>query len=145
MPKPNPNPNPNPKPKPKPNPNPNQVRPFDAAANGTVFGDAVGAVVLKREADALADDDNIVATLLGFGMSNDGARKLGYAAPGVAGQRAAIDAALQMAAVDALTITYVECHATGTLIGDGIELRALGESYRAAGAVPAEGQPPWCA
>ena len=120
------------------------VRPFDAAANGTVFGDAVGAVVLKREADALADDDNIVATLLGFGMSNDGARKLGYAAPGVAGQRAAIDAALQMAAVDASTITYVECHATGTLIGDGIELRALGESYRAAGAVPAEGQPPWC-
>ena len=121
------------------------VRPFDAAANGTVFGDAVGAVVLKREADALADDDNILATLLGFGMSNDGARKLGYAAPGVAGQRAAIDAALQMAAVDASTITYVECHATGTLIGDGIELRALGESYRAAGAVPAEGQPPWCA
>ena len=41
------------------------MRPFDAAANGTVFGDAVGAVVLKREADALADDDNIVATLLG--------------------------------------------------------------------------------
>jgi len=122
-----------------------RVRPFDAAANGTVFGDAVGAVVLKREADALADDDNILATMLGFGMSNDGARKVGYAAPGVAGQRAAIDAALQMAAVDASTITYVECHATGTLIGDGIELRALGESYRAAGAVPAEGQPPWCA
>ena len=122
-----------------------RVRPFDAAANGTVFGDAVGAVVLKREADALADDDNILATMLGFGMSNDGARKVGYAAPGVAGQRAAIDAALQMAAVDASTITYVECHATGTLIGDGVELRALGESYRAAGAVPAEGQPPWCA
>ena len=66
-----------------------RVRPFDAAANGTVFGDAVGAVVLKREADALADDDNILATMLGFGMSNDGARKVGYAAPGVAGQRAA--------------------------------------------------------
>ena len=61
----------------------------------------------------------------------------------MAGQCAAIDAALQMAAVDASTITYVECHATGTLIGDGIELRALGESYRAAGAVPAQGQPPW--
>ena len=121
------------------------MRPFDAAANGTVFGDAVGAVVLKREADARRDDDNVLAKVLGFGMSNDGARKAGYAAPGVQGQRAAIDAAFQMAGVGAETLSYVECHATGTLIGDGIELRALGESYRAAGAVPAEGQPPWCA
>ena len=53
---------------------------------------------------------------------------MGYAAPGAAGS-GGDDAALQMAAVDASTITYVECHATGTLIGDGIELRALGESY----------------
>ena len=115
-----------------------KVRPFDADANGTVFGDAVGAVVMKRLADARRDGDNILASILGFGMSNDGARKAGYAAPGIAGQRAAIAAAFKMAGVTADTLSYVECHATGTLIGDGIELRALAEAHKAAGAAPAD-------
>ena len=51
------------------------MRPFDAAAHGTVFGDAVGAVVLKRAADAAADAP--LARLLGYAVTNDGARKAG--------------------------------------------------------------------
>ena len=54
--------------------------------------------------------------------------------PAVAGQRAAVVSALRMAGVSASSISYVECHATGTLVGDGIELRALAEAYAAEGA-----------
>jgi len=54
-----------------------KVRPFDAAAHGTVFGDAVGAVVLKRAADADAAADAPLARLLGYAVTNDGARKAG--------------------------------------------------------------------
>ena len=67
----------------------------------------------------------------GCGVSNDGSRKAGYAAPGVAGQVAAITAALEAAEVDSSDVSYVECHATGTLVGDGIELRALTEAFAA--------------
>ncbi|KAL3928627.1 MAG: hypothetical protein SGPRY_002309 [Prymnesium sp.] len=112
-----------------------KVRPFDAAAHGTVFGDSCGAVVLKRLADAVADDDKIHAVIRGYGITNDGARKAGYSAPGVAGQAAAVISALRMAGVSANTISYVECHATGTLVGDGIEVRALSEAFAAEGGV----------
>lgn len=108
-----------------------KVRPFDAQAHGTVFGDSVGAVILKRLHEAIADDDNVLAIIRGCGVTNDGARKAGYAAPGVAGQAAAVVAALEMAGIASNEVTYVECHATGTLVGDGIELRALTEAYAA--------------
>ena len=108
-----------------------KVRPFDAQAHGTVFGDSVGAVILKRLHEAIADDDNVLAVIRGCGVTNDGARKAGYAAPGVAGQAAAMVAALEMAGIASNEVTYVECHATGTLVGDGIELRALTEAYAA--------------
>ncbi|KAL1526376.1 hypothetical protein AB1Y20_015089 [Prymnesium parvum] len=121
-----------------------KVRPFDAAAHGTVFGDACGAVVLRRLADAAAHDDSIYAVIRGYGVTNDGARKAGYAAPGVAGQAAAVVAALRMARVSAATVSYVECHATGTLVGDGIELRALTEAFAAEGAAGGHA-PPHCA
>ena len=116
-----------------------KVRPFDAKAHGTVFGDAVGAVVLKRLRDATADDDNILCVIRGTGITNDGARKAGYAAPGVAGQAAAVTAALEAAGVHPSEMGYVECHATGTLVGDGIELRALTEAYAAMGSPPGGG------
>merc|ERR1719502_527697 len=96
-----------------------KVRPFDADAHGTVFGDAVGAVVIKRLSEAKADDDNVLAVIRGCGLSNDGSRKVGYAAPGVAGQKAAIVDAMRAAQVSSDEVSYVECHATGTLVGDG--------------------------
>merc|ERR1719163_713591 len=74
-----------------------KVRPFDAKAHGTVFGDAVGAVVLRRLTEAMRDNDNILCVVRGTGVTNDGARKAGYAAPGVGGQAAAVSAALEAA------------------------------------------------
>ncbi len=61
-------------------------RPFDAEAQGTVAGSGVGVVVLKRLADALRDGDTIHAVIRGSAVSNDGARKVSYTAPGVDGQ-----------------------------------------------------------
>jgi amino acid adenylation domain-containing protein len=100
-------------------------RPFDAAANGTVFGSGVGVVVLKRLSDALADRDPIEAVILGSAVNNDGSAKVGYAAPSVAGQTEVIATALGVAGVDPATVGAVEAHGTGTPLGDPIELVAL--------------------
>ncbi len=105
-------------------------RAFDAAANGTVRGDGVGIVVLKRLADAQTDGDTIYAVIKGSAINNDGANKVGYTAPGVDGQAAVISAALNMAAVDPTTISYIEAHGTGTSLGDPIEVAALTQAFR---------------
>eukprot|EP01044_Picomonas_judraskeda_P003379 COSAG03_NODE_277_length_9517_cov_112.780739_4_plen_1043_part_00 len=105
------------------------VKPFDQGAAGTVFGDSVGAVVLKVLDDAVEDGDNIVALLGGSSVTNDGGVKAGYTAPAASGQRAAIVAAQQAAGVAARDVSYVECHATATNIGDGIELRGLTDAF----------------
>ena len=104
-------------------------RPFDANARGTVNGSGVGIVVLKRLSDALRDGDTIQARVLGLGMNNDGSRKAGYTAPGVAGQVEAIREALAESEVPAETIGYIETHGTGTALGDPIELKALQEAF----------------
>ena len=64
--------------------------PFDADADGTVFGSGAGVVVLKRLTDALADGDPIRAVILGSAVNNDGGRKVGFTAPSVDGQAAVI-------------------------------------------------------
>lgn len=107
------------------------VRTFDAGANGTLFGNGVGVVALKRLEDALADGDRIDAIIRGSAANNDGNAKAGYNAPSVDGQARAIARALQDAAVPADTIGYVECHGTGTLMGDPIEIAALTKAFRA--------------
>jgi len=105
-------------------------RAFDASSSGTVFGSGVGIVVLRRLEDALADDDNIRAVILGSAINNDGARKVGYLAPSVEGQREAISEALDFAGVSSDDISYVETHGTGTIVGDPIEIRALTQAFR---------------
>ncbi|MFI5777661.1 type I polyketide synthase [Nocardia sp. NPDC051570] len=105
-------------------------RAFDASAAGTVFGSGAGAVVLKRLSDALADGDHIHAVILGSAINNDGGRKVGFTAPGIAGQRAVIREALSVAGIDAASIGYVEAHGTGTKLGDPIEVAALSAAYR---------------
>lgn len=105
------------------------VRPFDARASGTLFGDAVGAVVLKRLDLAEADGDPILAVISGVGLSNDGRMKAGYTAPNADAQRRCIVDALDMADVRSEQISYVECHATATLIGDAIELKGLSDAF----------------
>ncbi|MGA2183679.1 MAG: amino acid adenylation domain-containing protein [Bryobacteraceae bacterium] len=106
-------------------------RAFDADAQGTVFGSGCAVVVLKRLEDAVADGDSIYAVIKGYGVNNDGAGKVGFAAPGVAGQTAAIRKAHEMSGVDPATITYVEAHGTATPLGDPIEIAALTEAFRA--------------
>jgi acyl transferase domain-containing protein/thioesterase domain-containing protein/acyl carrier protein len=103
---------------------------FDHRAEGTVFGSGAGAVVLRRLEDALADGDHIFAVIRGTAVNNDGAAKAGYLAPSVDGQSAAISEALDMASTPADTIDYVECHGTGTRLGDPIEVAALTQAFR---------------
>ncbi len=108
-----------------------RCRPFDAAATGTVFGDAAGVVALKRLSDALADRDHVYAVIRGSATNHDGHRKVGYTAPSPQGQAAVIRAALDAAAVSSESISYVEAHGAGTLSGDAVEVEALTEAYRA--------------
>ena len=106
-----------------------RVRPFDVAASGTLFGDSVGAVVLKRLDDAIEDEDYIWAVLTGFGMSNDGRMKAGYTAPSALAQSQCISDAITMAGISSDQISYVECHATATHVGDAIEIRGLLDAF----------------
>ncbi|MFF2576626.1 type I polyketide synthase [Streptomyces goshikiensis] len=106
-------------------------RSFDAQAQGTVPGNGVGAVVLKRLADALADGDHVHAVIKGGAVNNDGALKVGYSAPSVDGQARVVAMAQAAAGVAPDTIGYLETHGTGTRMGDPIEVAALSEAFRA--------------
>ncbi len=105
-------------------------RAFDAKAQGTVSGDGVGIVVLKRLVNALADGDCIHAIIKGSAINNDGSVKVGYTAPSVDGQAAVISEAQAIAAIEPETVTYIEAHGTGTALGDPIEVAALTEAFR---------------
>ncbi len=103
---------------------------FDHRAQGTVFGSGAGCVVLRRAKDAIRDGDHIWAILKGSAINNDGAAKAGYLAPSVEGQAACVAEAQMIAGVDAGSVTYVECHGTGTYLGDPIEVAALTQAFR---------------
>jgi acyl transferase domain-containing protein/SAM-dependent methyltransferase len=105
-------------------------RPFDARAQGTVPGNGVGIVVLKRLEDARADGDSIRAVIRGAALNNDGAAKVGFTAPSVAGQAEVVGMALAIAGVRPREVTYVEAHGTATPMGDPIEVRALDRVFR---------------
>ena len=109
-------------------------RPFDAGAEGTVFGNGCGVVALRRLTDALADGDHVYAVLVGSAVNNDGRRKVGFTAPSVLGQADVITEALAVAGVESRSIQYIEAHGTGTRLGDPIELTALAEARAEAGA-----------
>jgi acyl transferase domain-containing protein/acyl carrier protein len=111
-------------------------RPFDAAGAGTVFSSGAGAVLLKRLDDALADGDHVYAVLRGISVNNDGAAKTGYGAPSIPGQVACIRAAMRAADATPDQLSYVEAHATGTQMGDGVEVRALLEAWRSLSDAP---------
>lgn len=105
-------------------------RPFDAQASGTIFGSGAAAVVLKRLDDAYADGDDIRAVIVGGAVNNDGADKLSFSAPSVSGQAAVIAEAMALAGVGPADVGYVEAHATGTALGDPVEVAALAEAYQ---------------
>lgn len=105
-------------------------RAFDSKAQGTVDGNGVGVVVLKRLEEAVRDGDHIYAVIKGAAANNDGSSKVGFTAPSIKGQTEVIAEALALAEVPATTIRYVETHGTSTPIGDPIEISALTDAFR---------------
>lgn len=104
-------------------------RAFDASATGTVSGSGLGVVLLKRLSEALADNDTIYAVIRGSAINNDGANKVGFTAPSIAGQMEVIAEAQALAEVSPDSIGYIEAHGTGTALGDPIEISALTQAF----------------
>jgi len=104
--------------------------PLDDRTTGSVFGNGAGVVVLKRLADAEADNDFIHGVLRGWAVGNDGSERAGYTAPGMEGQAAAMLEALRTAEIEAGTIGLAELHAAGTRLGDAVELAALARAFK---------------
>ncbi|MEE8143118.1 MAG: beta-ketoacyl synthase N-terminal-like domain-containing protein, partial [Planctomycetota bacterium] len=114
------------------------ARPFSKDADGTILGEGVGLLVLKRLAAAEQAGDRIYAVVRGIGSSSDGKGNAIYA-PSSEGQIRALNAAYQEAAISPRSIELVEAHGTGTRVGDAVEVKALTDVYRQA----EEGT--WCA
>ncbi|MEY9994218.1 3-oxoacyl-[acyl-carrier-protein] synthase II [Streptomyces sp. V4I8] len=106
-----------------------RCRPFDEKAAGTVPGSGVGVLVLRRLEDALADGDPVRAVIRGTAVTNDGSGKVGFTAPGVDRQTAAITEAWAAAGLEPSAAQYVEAHGTGTELGDRIELEAASTAF----------------
>ncbi|MBF0210575.1 MAG: acyltransferase domain-containing protein [Desulfamplus sp.] len=100
------------------------ARPFSKDADGTVLGEGIGMVVLKRLTDAKKDNDKIYAVIKGIGTSSDG-KTGGIYAPDANGQLRALKAAYKEAQIDPSTVELIEAHGTGTRVGDKIEITAL--------------------
>jgi len=115
------------------------VRPFSDQADGTLLGEGLGMVALKRLSDAERDGDRVYACIVGVGTASDGRAKSVYA-PLPAGQARALRAAYAQAKVRPREIGLLEAHGTGTKAGDLAEVEALRTVYREDSSDPA-----WCA
>jgi acyl transferase domain-containing protein len=100
------------------------LRPFDKRADGTMLGEGVGMLVLRRTKDAERDGNRIYAVIRGVGTASDGRAK-GLLAPRLEGQELAIRRAYEADGVDPQTVEYVEAHGTGIPLGDVTEISAL--------------------
>ena len=96
-----------------------RCRPFDARADGLVVGEGAGIFLLKRLDDAVRDGDRILAVIAGVGLSNDVGG--GLLAPSSEGQLRAMRAAYAQAGWSPHDVDLIECHATGTPVGDAVE------------------------
>jgi acyl transferase domain-containing protein/NAD(P)-dependent dehydrogenase (short-subunit alcohol dehydrogenase family)/acyl carrier protein len=115
------------------------ARPFDRDADGTILGEGLGIVLLKRLADAERDGDTVYAVIRGMGSSSDGKGNAIYA-PDSGGQAKALGRAYDNAQTPPDTIELLEAHGTGTRVGDATELKALDAVYR-----KARQKGTWCA
>ncbi|MFH0994852.1 MAG: SDR family NAD(P)-dependent oxidoreductase [Pseudomonadota bacterium] len=104
------------------------VRPFSKHADGTLLGEGLGMVVLKRLADAERDNDRIYAIIKGMGTSSD-AKSQSIYAPRAEGQARALRTAYQQAGIHPGTIALIEAHGTGTRVGDMVEFTALKQVF----------------
>ena len=103
-------------------------KPFSADGDGTILGEGLGIVVLKRLDDAERDGDKIYCVIKGIGSSSDGKGNAIYA-PSAAGQVKCLTNAYREANVSPRTIELIEAHGTGTKVGDGVEIKALRQVY----------------
>jgi PfaB family protein len=110
-------------------------RPLDRQSRGLTAGEGAGAFALKRYADAVRDGDRIYGLVRGIGLSNDGAGKH-LLVPNPKGQQLAFERAYADAGVAPQSVDYVECHATGTPVGDIIELNSMERFFGAYGHAP---------
>jgi len=101
-----------------------RIRPFDKDADGTLLGEGIGIVVLKRTEDALRDGNRVYAVIKGVGVASDG-RGMSVMAPRVEGQELALRSAYEVAGVSPATIGLIEAHGTGTPVGDVVEVQSL--------------------
>lgn len=105
-----------------------RCRSFDAGADGFGRGEGCGMVVLKRLSDAQVDGDRILAVLRGSAVNHDGA-KAKLTAPSGSAQQKLVQKAITMARMTPDAIDYIEAHATGTPLGDAIEVNALAQLF----------------
>lgn len=101
---------------------------FDERAKGFVLGEGAGLVLLKAYEQAIADGDRILGIILGSAVNNDG-HTMGLTVPSQDGQKAVIQQAINKSGITPDTISYLEAHGTGTLLGDPIEIKAAGQVY----------------
>ncbi len=105
-----------------------EIRPFDKDADGTILGEGVGMIVLKRREDAERDGNRIYALIKGVGVASDG-RALHVMAPRVEGEELALRRAYEMAGVEPETVDLIEAHGTATPVGDVVEVQALARVF----------------
>ncbi len=117
-----------------------KLRPFDKNADGTLLGEGVGMMVLKRREDAEARGDRIYAILKGVSSASDG-RALGLLAPRVEGEELALRRAYQQTGISPSSIGLLEAHGTGTLVGDAAEIEAIARVFGTRG----KDELPFCA
>ncbi|WP_160163302.1 type I polyketide synthase, partial [Nitrolancea hollandica] len=101
-----------------------QIRPFDKDADGTILGEGIGMVVLKRLADAERDGNRIYAVIKGAGIASDG-RGVSVMAPRVEGEALALERAYAAAGISPRSVGLIEAHGTATPVGDVVEVQAL--------------------
>jgi amino acid adenylation domain-containing protein len=106
-----------------------KIRPFSSDATGVMFSDGAGIVVLKRLEDAIRDRDHIYGVIIGSAINNDGLDKMSFFAPSAEGQTKVITKALKDAGVSPESLSFIEAHATGTLLGDPIEFEGLKAAF----------------
>ncbi len=104
-------------------------RPFDANADGTIFGSGVGAVLLRPLNQALEARDPVYAVIKATALNNDGSNKVSYTASSVEGQARAMIEAMTLSKCIPNDIGYIECHGTGTAVGDPLEIGALHQAF----------------
>jgi len=115
------------------------LRPFDENADGTMLGEGIGMIVIKRLADAIRDQHRIYAVIKGIGSSSDG-RGAGLLAPRLEGEVLALRRAYAISGIDPATIELIEAHGTGIPLGDITEIQALRTVFGAR-----DNAPPRCA